>query len=112
MAALPKISLEKARAVAMPAARPALSAICVRHLLRSKMPTGKEVGGGDTVRIALVYGVPTNSLQVVAPTGAAHSVEANDEGTVVDAVDDGCAGSVGIINRSLEDPLGPNESMD
>ena len=42
----------------------------------------------------------------------AHSVEANDEGPVVDAVDDGCAGSVGIINRPLEDPLGPNESMD
>ena len=40
------VSLEKARAVAMPAARPALSAICVRHLLRSKMPTGKEVGVG------------------------------------------------------------------
>src|SRR5215469_577527 len=46
--------------------------------------------------------------------GCRHTLsgEANDYGPVVDAVDDGCTGSVRIINRPLELPIGPNESMD
>src|SRR5215831_18734690 len=65
------------------------------------------------------YGVPTNPLQTVAPTGAVTHCPEKPTITapslmpfVVDAVDDGCTGSVRIINRPLELPIGPNESMD
>ena len=108
-----KISLEKARAVAMPAARPALSAICVRHLLRSKMPTGKEVGVGTQ---SYSFGL-RGAYKSVTGGGAyrcrhVHTVEANDEGPSLMPLMMVAPGPLGSSTGLWKTPLVQNESMD
>ena len=85
------------------------------HLPQGKCPLASELRSGVWGPYSFDLREGYESITSRSPYGRRHarSVEPNDHGPVVDAVDDGCAGSARIINGPLEpDPAGPQESMD